>query len=142
MDILSTIFWVIVITIWIISALARKRAGTSPEEQPPAEGEGHRRPEEALENFLRRISGEEEIQIVPPMAKRAIPPSPWIEEKEVVLPQVKTRAKVEEPVYEIKLPEKKEAVRSPLPGILNISTIRQGIILSEILGPPRAQRPL
>ena len=139
MDILVPLFWVIVIVIWIISALAKKQAGTSQEgEQPPMEGEGYRKPEEALERFLRRLSGEEEIKVVPPSVKKATPPPPRIEEERVAPPQVKA----EEPAYKMKPPEKREEVSSPLPSTLDISTIRQGIILSEILGPPRAKRPL
>ena len=137
MDILVPLFWVVVIVIWIISALARKQPGTSPEgEQPLAEGEGYRKPEEALERFLRRLSGEEEIKVTPRSVEKATPPPPRIEEERVVPPQAK------EPAYKMKPPEKREKISFPLPGTLDISTIRQGIILSEILGPPRAQRPL
>ncbi len=139
MDILVPLFWVVVIIIWIVSALARKQPGTSPEgEQPLAKGEGYRKPEEALERFLRRLSGEEEIRVAPLNLERETPLPPRIEEERVAPPQVKA----EEPVYKMKLPEKKEEMRLPLPGTLDIPTIRQGIILSEILGPPRAERPL
>lgn len=142
MDILVPLFWVIVIIIWIVSALAKKQAGTSQGEPPTGEG-GYRKPEEAIERFLRRLSGEEEIKVVPPfepIVERVAPPPPPPEPEPTV--ERVTPPKVEEPVYKVEPLERREEIRSPLLGTLDISTIRQGIILSEILGPPRGEKPL
>ena len=139
MDILVPLFWVILIIIWIISALAKKQAGTS-QGEPPTGKEDYRKPEEALERFLRRLSGEEEIKVVPPfepIVEGMTSPSEPEPMAEIVTPP-----KVEEPVYKVEPLEGREEIRSTLLGTLDVSAIRRGIILSEILGPPRAERPL
>ncbi|NOX96925.1 MAG: hypothetical protein GXO98_02480, partial [Nitrospirae bacterium] len=139
MNFLVPLFWVIVIIFWIISALAKKQAGTSQEGGESSGEEGYRKPEEAIERFLRRLSGEEEIKVPPPfepLIEREVSPSQ--PRMEMVTPP-----HPKEPVCKAtKPPEKKEKSKLCLPGTLDLSTVRQGIILSEILGPPRAERPL
>ncbi len=138
MNILVPIFWAIVIVVWIVSALTKKQASSPPPGEAPMGEEGYRKPEEALERFLRRMTGEEEIKATPPfepIVEREVSPSP--PEVAIVAPP-----QPEEPFYEVKVPERKEKIRSCLPGLLDRSTVRRGIILSEILGPPRAEKPL
>ncbi len=137
MNILVLLFWAVVIVIWIVSTLAKKPASSPPGEARGGE-EGYRKPEEALERFLRRMTGEEEMKAAPPfepIVEREASPSP--PEVEIVVPP-----QPEEPFCEVKMPERKEKIKLCMPGILDRSTVRQGIILSEILGPPRAERPL
>lgn len=142
MDILVPLFWVIVIIVWLISALAKKQAGTS-QGEPPREGEGYRKPEEALARFLRSLSGEEEIKATPPpfepLVERVVPP-PSLPESEPRVERV-TSPRVEEPVFKVEPQGRREEISSSLLGTLDISAIRRGIILSEILGPPRGERP-
>lgn len=139
MDILVPLFWIIMIIIWVVSALARKQARTPPEE-PPAEGEGYRKPEEAIANFLRRLSGEEELKVAPPfepiVEEAPPPPEPEPTVERVAPPRIK------EPVDKVEPWKMREEGRVPLLGTLDAPTIRQGIILFEVLGPPRAERPL
>lgn len=138
MNILILLFWAVVIVIWIVSTLTKKQASSPPGEAPKGE-EGYRKPEEALERFLRRMTGEEEeMQATPPFeprVEREVPPPQ---------PQVKMVAppRPEEPLCKVEPAERKEKIKSCLPGLLDRSTVRQGIILAEILGPPRAERPL
>lgn len=139
MNLLDAFFWVVVI-IWIILSLAKKQVRIS-QGDPPAEEEGYRKPEEAMARFLRSLAGEEEIKVTPPfepIVEEALPPpEPQPRMEETASP------KLEEPIYEkVELPERREEACSPILGTLDISTARQGIILSEILGPPRAERPL
>ena len=130
----------IFIVFWIISALAKKRTmvereegeeeeGISPDVLPP--------PEATLEGFLRRLAGEEE-------KPKAVPPPeirPVVETAEVPPPP-----EVEEPPLRVEIPsaplERREEIARPILESADLETLRQGIILAEILGPPRAQRPL
>ncbi|MCK4436478.1 hypothetical protein KAU86_00855 [bacterium] len=134
----------IFIVLWIISALAKKQAGVEGQKYEEEDGTSPSlppRPEETLEGFLRRLAGEEE------------------KPKAVLLPEIKPVAetvkvppppKVEEPPLRVKTPpvpfplekEKREEIRRPIPESADLETLRQGIILAEILGPPRARRPL
>ena len=143
MDTLTPLIWIIVIVIWIVSALAKKQAGTtSHQEGPPPEEGVYRKPEEAIERFLRRLSGDEEIKIIPSEStvEKAVSPPPLREE--MVAPSQIEEVE-EEPVREAEPePRRKKIRRAPSPYAPDLSTIRQGIILSEILGPPRAKKPL
>jgi len=104
MNFLVPLFWVIIIIFWIVSALAKKQAETSQEGESSGE-EGYRKPEEAIEGFLRRISGEEEKKVSPPfepLVEREVPPSQL--QMEMV-----TSHQPKEPVCKAtKPPEKKE----------------------------------
>ena len=144
MDSLAPLLWIIFIVIWIVSALTKKRAdvesegyeeeeGISPDSPPP--------PQEALERFLRRLAGEEEKPKIPPPAEI----KPVVETVEVAPPP-----EVEEPPLRAKIPpapfplekEKKEGIGGPILESADLETLRQGIILAEILGPPRAEQSL
>ncbi len=139
MDSLIPLLWLIFIVIWIISALAKKRVGVEGQKYEEEE-EGSPSPpprhEETLERFLRRLAGEEE-------KPKAVPPpeiKPIVETVETLPPP-----EVEEPPLRVKIPpapsEMREEISGPILELVDLETLRQGVILAEILGPPRAERP-
>ena len=115
-------------------------------------GEVYRAPEEDLERFLKMVSGE--------VREVTLPPKPIIEEKEVVKPEpeiVVPELEIEVPAEvepEIVVPEEVEEVEEPIgeplkierrlhiPPIsqMSLSELQRAIVLSEILGLPRAMK--
>jgi len=84
------------------------------------------------------MTGEEEIKATPPfepiVEREVSPPQPQVETVAPLPP--------EDPLCEMKPAQRKEKNEPCLSGLLDRSTVRRGIILSEILGPPRAEKPL
>lgn len=143
------IFWIIVGIIWIISVIAKKRGM---ETKPPAGrritgkpdgGDVYEAPEDDLSRFLRMVSGEviEEKKPEPKAAKKIKPvyaePEPLVLSSEtgiseaVSVPET-AKVKPQVPAGEISL--------SAFAG-MSMDEVRKGIVLSEILGQPRAMKP-
>ena len=125
MEHLELIFWIIVIILAIISSLARKKTSKKEEEG-------------VLEQLLKDFSHEEQsvtpttqARATPRQAPEPSPPPPQSppEERPHYRPSVRPRDITVERQQE----ELLEAV--------DLDLIRQGIVLSEILGPPRAENP-
>ena len=133
MEGIEVIFWIILALIWLISgSLLRKRARRE-RERMHKEGEGYTKPEEGTEGMF----PEEEVREV-----FELPP--------IILPPVKEPEVTETPELE-KVPEGEVAVPlfvEPIPEgeeleieLKDLETLGQGILLSEILGPPRSKKP-
>ncbi len=153
------IFWIIVGIIWLISVIAKKRgmetkppAGRSITKKPDG-GEVYKAPEDELSRFLKMISGEviEEkpepkpgSSEIPEAAKEIKPvyaePEPLVLSSEtgiakavsVHAPETVFKVKPQIPADEISL--------SAFTG-MSMDEVRKGIVLSEILGQPRAMKP-
>lgn len=133
------IFPIIMLIIWIVTSLVKKKAGVVNREESQSEEKEHNKPEETIERFFRKITGEEEIKIAPP------PPFKPLTETVNTAPATYYQPKMEETTFKvtpaIKKGKKKE-VPVPLLGKLDIPSVRRGIVLAEVLGPPRSEKPL
>ncbi|NIM03046.1 hypothetical protein GTN66_02700 [bacterium] len=146
MEGIEVIFWVILALIWLISgSLLRKRARRE-RERVQKKGAAYTEPEEEKTG----ISPEEELRQVFGLwggEERTIPVS---EQPPIVLPPVeepeatRTVEAEELPQREITAPpvlEPSPEEEELLIELDDLETLGQGILLSEILGPPRAKRP-
>jgi hypothetical protein len=144
-DSIRVIFWILVGLVWFISAIAKKRQmgkGSIPGKRTlPKSGEGevYQAPEEEMARFLKMFTGEEEP--IP-----AQEPEPAFVHSEVEEIQAEEPLPVEPvEIEEISIPEEpskpREAAFLPALSRLSISDLQRGIVLSEILMPPRAMRP-
>ena len=134
------IFWIIVGIIWIISVIAKKRGI---ETKPPAGrritgkpdgGDVYEAPENELSRFLRMVSGEviEEKKPEPLVLSSETGISEAVSVPETVFREKPMKVKPQIPASEISL--------LAFTG-MSMDEVRKGIVLSEILGPPRAMRP-
>ncbi len=145
------IFWIIVGIIWLISVIAKKRgmetkppAGRSITGKPEG-GDVYEAPEDELSRFLRMVSGEviEEKKPEPKPGSSKIPEAVkevkpvYVEPEPLVL---SSKTGIPEAVS---VPEQIPAGEISLPAFAGMSMdeVRKGIVLSEILGPPRAMKP-
>ena len=169
-DSIRVIFWILVGLVWFISAIAKKRQmgkGSIPGKKvlpKPGRGEVYQAPEEELARFLKMFTGEAETVPVQKPEPALVPaeveeteaeeplPVPELREPALVPAEFEEIEALEpmpvEPVEmeEIKTPEEplkhgKGVVPLPALSRLGTSDLRRGIILSEILRPPRAMRP-
>ena len=144
-DPIRVIFWILVGLVWFISAITKKRQmgqGSVPEKgipSKPARGEVYQAPEEELARFLKMFTGEEEAVPAQEPEPALIPVEIEEIEAEEPLPiepvEIEGMETPEEPL------KHKEVVSLPALGSLSISDLQRGIVLSEILTPPRAMRP-
>ena len=143
MEHLVLIFWVIIILLSIISSIAKKKT-------PKKEGEvgEEKRPshQETLERLLGVFSDEEQPQPVTlttqveAAPEAPLPPSqpPTPQPPRQKQPQYRQRS-VAAPrdIIQVKQEQQKRLLEKEM----DLDLIRQGIILSEILGHPRAEKP-
>jgi hypothetical protein len=146
MEGIEVIFWVVLALVWLISgSLLRKRSRREKErlqEQREAYAEPEEEtvemfPEEELSEVFKVLRGEE----------KGIPVS---EQFPIVLPPVE-EPEVTETIEVKKLPEREikvPPVFEPSPEeeeleieLEDLETLGRGILISEILGPPRAKKP-
>jgi flagellar biosynthesis/type III secretory pathway M-ring protein FliF/YscJ len=146
MEGIEVIFWVVLALVWLISgSLLRKRSRREKErlqEQREAYAEPEEEtvemfPEEELSEVFKVLRGEE----------KGIPVS---EQFPIVLPPVE-EPEVTETIEVKKLPEREirvSPVFEPSPEeeeleieLEDLETLGRGILISEILGPPRAKKP-
>ena len=165
---IKLIFWLLVGIMWVVSALAKKRKIESgPIDIGKVDTKkGYQAPEQELERFLKMVSGEAEevTPVVKPIVRQAIPPvRPIVAETEEPEPEVEIfpQPRIETPAH-VEIPARIE----PEPGIVPIERIgepqetvtiekrlhipsvsemtlnelQRAIVLSEILGPPRAMK--
>jgi len=146
MEGIEVIFWLVLAIIWMVSASLLRRRSQKERERIPEEGEFYTEPEAEPMEMAReeetgeaweRIEGEEKVVtmseeppiIVPAVKKIEVAEIPELEESPEVQaevpPLVATRPEVKE--LEIEL--------------LDWETLGRGILVSEILGPPRAKKP-
>jgi hypothetical protein len=169
-DSIRVIFWILVGLVWFISAIAKKRQmgkGSIPGKRipsKPAGGEVYQAPEEELARFLKMFTGEEETipaqepqpALIPAEveeieAEEPLPIEPEPREPTLVPAEFEEIEALEplpvEPVEieGMRTPEEpskhKKFVSLPALSRLSISDLQRGIVLSEILTPPRAMRP-
>lgn len=146
MEGIEVIFWVVLALVWLISgSLLRKRSRREKErlqEQREAYAEPEEEtvemfPEEELSEVFKVLRGEE----------KGIPVS---EQPPIVLPQVE-EPEVTETIEVRKLPEREIRVPPVFEPsseveeleieLEDLETLGRGILISEILGPPRAKKP-
>ena len=168
-DSFRVIFWILVGLVWFISAIAKKRQmgkDSIPGKRvppKPAGGEVYQAPQEELARFLKMFTGEEEA--VPAQEPEPVLIPAEVEEIETeeplpiepeprepaLLPTEFEGIEALEPLVEpvemegMEIPEEpskhKKFVSLPALSRLSISDLQRGIVLSEILTPPRAMRP-
>jgi len=129
MENLVLIFWVIIILLSIISSIAKKKTPKK---------EGSEEEKQVLERLLGVFSDEEQPQPVipaPVKVKVSRPPEPAPPLQPPSPPQPRRRPVVTS--KDIIAGEEKRLLEKEM----GIDLIRQGIVLSEVLGPPRAEKP-
>lgn len=127
-NIFSLIFWLIVISIWLFSNLLKKK-------QPTAD----RKPEEKLKDIFKTLGFP--VPEIPQSQQENIPkpeikPSTYIVDKEKELKKVlkeKFKKTVQTP------PEIATAEKEKPPLDFSLDKLKEGIILSVLLGPPKAK---
>jgi len=143
---IEVIFWVILALIWLISgSLLRKRARRERERlhkeeeayTKPEEETGGMFPEEEVREVFELWKGEEKGISVSEQPPIILPP---VEEPEVT----ETVEVKEVPEVEVRTPpvlEPSPEVEEVEIELRDLETLGRGILISEILGPPRAKRP-
>jgi len=146
MEGIEVIFWVVLAIIWLISASVLRRRSQRERGRIQAEGEAYTEPEaepmetveeEEASEAWEGMEGEEKVVTIS-------------EETSIIVPAVKKIEVAETPESE-ELPEV-EAELPPLVDIrpdvekleielVDLETLGRGILISEILGPPRAKKP-
>jgi hypothetical protein len=128
MQSIEVIFWVVLALIWLVSgSLIRRRTRKEKEtyEQPE---------EEPVEIFPREEKSEEESI---PVGEKILVTLPPVKEREIP----ETMEVKEEPKPEVKVsPALGPICEKPEIELNDLETLRRWILISEILGPPRAKR--
>ncbi|MFB0526400.1 MAG: hypothetical protein ACETVO_02885 [bacterium] len=146
MEGIEVIFWVILALIWLISgSLLRKRARRE-KERLQKEREAYAEPEEETV----RMFPEEEVRKVFEVLQGEGKSIPASEQPPIILPAVE-EPELFEPIEGEEVPKIEFVARPVVPTIpemeeleielRDLETLGRGILLSEILGPPRAKRP-
>lgn len=146
MEGIEVIFWVILALIWLISGSLLRKRSRRERDRLQKQGAAYTEPEEKKEG----VFAEEEVREVFELLKGEEETIPVSEQPPIVLPPVE-EPEVTETVEVKKLPErgvKVPPVLEPSPEgerpeieLEDLETLGQGILLAEILGPPRAKRP-
>lgn len=133
MEGIEVIFWVILALIWLISgSLLRKRARRE-RERVQKEGAAYTEPGEEKTG----MSPEEEVREVFELPPIILPP---VEEPQLFEPIEGKEVPIIEFIERPVLPASPEEEELEIE-LEDLETLGQGILLSEILGPPRAKRP-
>jgi len=145
MEGIEVIFWVILALIWLISGSLIRRRSRRERERIREEGEVYAKPEEELGRVA-----EEEVREIFEILEREEQGIPVSEPPSITLPSVKEPEVVETiegkevPVMEFvpppalpMIPEMEELEIE----LTDVETLSRGILISEILGPPRAKKP-
>jgi len=143
---IEVIFWVVLALVWLISGSLLRKRSRREKERLQEEGETYAEPEEeTVEMFP-----EEELSEVFKVLRGEEKGIPVSEQPSIILPTV------EEPEVTVtievkKVPEREVRVPpvfEPSPEgeeleieLEDLETLGRGILVSEILGPPRAKRP-
>lgn len=128
---MEALFWLIIIIIWIFSALAKKKERRSRQKEEPTSGI-EEKILEALGIQLPKVPvPEEALTVEIPQKKKKIPApfKPELKEEETKRTEILPATPVGEPE-----PEKAD--------FLSAVELEEGIIFSEILGPPKAYQAL
>jgi hypothetical protein len=145
MEGIEVIFWVILALIWLISGSLIRRRSRKERERLQGEGEAYREPEEETMGTVPEEVSEvlESLEV----EEKGVPVS---EQLPIILPPVK-EPEIAETIEVKEVPEMEVKVRpvlEPIPEmeeleieLTDLETVGQGILISEILGPPRAKKP-
>ena len=144
------IFYVVFGLIWVISALAKKRRMEEGTRLPPLSEdkteprEAYEASENELSRFLRMVSepaprpeSQVEAEVV---EAREVKPEPEVEPAAVVEPLHVKPEEIEEAAVEGPPKIQERIFIAPISG-MGIGELQRAIVLSEILGPPRAMKP-
>lgn len=142
----EVIFWVILALIWLISGSLIRRRSRRERERLQGEGEAYREPEEETVEMFPEEEGSEVFDVF----KGEEEVTPVSEQLPIILPPVK-EPEIAETIEVKEVPEMEVKVRpvlEPIPEmeeleieLRDLETVGQGILISEILGPPRAKKP-
>jgi len=142
----EVIFWVILALIWLISGSLIRRRSRRERERLQGEGEAYREPEEETVEMFPEEEGSEVFEVF----KGEEEVTPVSEQLPIILPPVK-EPEIAETIEVKEVPEMEVKVRpvlEPIPEmeeleieLRDLETVGQGILISEILGPPRAKKP-
>lgn len=141
-ELFGSLFYIIIALIWIVSMILKAR-GKKGGEVPPSE--------EEVEEYFRTIGLPP--QELPTRYEPTRPEVPLPPKREPIRPQP---AEAKRPIPKVKAPEIKKEIKKepllpkevpvqkipPLAKTLTKEQLQEGIILSTILGPPRAHRNL
>jgi len=146
MEGIEVIFWVVLALVWLISGSLLRKRSRREKERLQEEKEAYAEPEEETVEMFPKEELSEVFKVLRGEEK-GIPVS---EQPPVVLLPVK-EPEVTKTIEVKKLPEREirvPPVFEPGPEVEeleieleDLETLRRGILISEILGPPRAKRP-
>jgi len=145
MEGIEVIFWVILALIWLISGSLLRRRSRRERERVQAEGEVYGKPEEELGTVA-----EEEVREVFEILEGEEKGIPVTEQRPIFLPSSE-QLEIIEHVEGKEMPKMEFVPRAVMPTIpeieeleielTDLETVGRGILVAEILGPPRAKRP-
>jgi len=146
MEGIEVIFWVVLALIWLIAGSLLRKRSRREKERLQEEGEAYAKPEEETVGMF----PEEEVSEVFEVLRGEEKGIPVSGQPPVILPPVEEPEVTETPELE-KVPEGEVAVPLFLEPsaeaeeleieLEDLETLGRGILISEILGPPRAKRP-
>jgi len=146
MEGIEVIFWVVLALIWLISGSLLRKRSRREKERLQEEGEAYAEPEEETGGMF----PEEELSEVFEVLRGEEKGIPVSEQPPVILPPVE-EPEVTETMEVKKVPEREVRVPpilEPSPEeeemeieLEDLETLGRGILISEILGPPRAKKP-
>jgi len=143
---IEVIFWVVLALIWLISGSLLRKRSRREKERLQEEGEAYAEPEEETAG----MASEEEVSEVFELWKGEEKSILVREQPPIVLPPVEEPEVTE--TIEVKKAEEREVRVPPVlePSseveeleieLEDLETLGRGILISEILGPPRAKKP-
>jgi hypothetical protein len=146
MEGIEVIFWVVLALIWLISGSLLRKRSRREKERLQEEGEAYAEPEEETGGMF----PEEELSEVFEVLRGEEKGIPVSEQPPVILPPVEEPEVTE--TMEVKKMDEREIRRPPIlePSpeeeemeieLEDLETLGRGILISEILGPPRAKKP-
>jgi len=146
MEGIEVIFWVVLAVIWLISGSLIRRRSRRERERFQMEREAYGKPEEETVEMFPEEEGSEVFEVF----KGEEEVTPVSEELPIILSPVK-EPEIAETIEVKEVPEMEVKVRpvlEPIPEmeeleieLRDLETLGQGILISEILGPPRAKKP-
>ncbi|MBA7510174.1 hypothetical protein ES705_02149 [subsurface metagenome] len=146
MEGIEVIFWVVLALVWLISGSLLRKRSRREKERLQEEEEAYAEPKEETVGMF----PEEELSEVFEVLRGEEKSIPVSEQPPIVLPPVE-EPEVTETMEVKKLPEREvrvPPVLEPSPEeeeleieLEDLETLGRGILISEILGPPRAKKP-